>query len=441
VRVFDSTLLTVVTQCAALAVSFCVSLLVSRFLGADGKGVFSLLLYTATILFGVCNLGLGFASQYFVRREPATIRAQFSNALIFPLVLSLFVGCAFFLGFSMWEPYLQGLIANNFWPVLVMLPFILIFESCCQLLVARDCFGQRSFAVLVQSGTVLIVTVAFLLAGVSAIMVSLSYAAGWLIGGVLAFWFVAREVGSPVHPSLSLLRTTLQYSLWIYVANIIKEFSLKVDFLYLYSSRSIGEAGVYSVAAALTSGMTAIMLAIQTVFYPRTSANTDQGANQTTPVYYRQMWIAMAVAGGVMALSSRPLLAMFGANFVQGAGPMLILIAGTAVKGANSILFTHILGRGKSYVMVLVTISTLLTTTLLNSWLVGGYGMMGAATATLGAFVIENLILMTLYRYLTGGAVTPLYTFSLEDIRLLYRAGVSFSGRLFNQLNNPSGKL
>lgn len=432
-RVFDSALLTIFAQLVSLAVSFCVSLLVSRLLGPDGKGVFSLVLYTATILFGICNLGLGFASQYFISREPSSFRTQFTNVLLFPLALSLAVGAAFLASFPIWKPYLQGLSLRDLLPALSMLPCMLLFESCCQLLVVRGRIAHRSIVIVVQSGIVLVLATGLLLAGASSVIVSLAYAAGWAVGGALAFFYVIRSDGFPGRPSLPLLRQTLRYSLWIYGANLIKELYLRIDFLFLYAQRTTAEAGVYSVAAALTSGMTAIMLAIQTVFYPRTSADSDSEARQTTPLFYRQTMIAMALAGIGMALLSYPLLLVFGPSFVVGLIPMLILIVGTAIKGGNAILYTHLLGRGKAYVMVLVTVITLLSSTVLNATLVARLGMVGAASATLGAFIVESVVLILLYRRLTHGNVATLFAYTKDDVRLLAGETRSLISRLIRR--------
>lgn len=418
-RFVDSTIALGITQAFGLAVGFVVSVLVSRTYGAEGKGAFSLVLTLATILFGFSNLGLGVASQYFVSRRPDSIRGHFANMLVFPLAAAGLILCLFWLSNPIWRQYLAGLNAATVLAVAMMLPVMLTFESGCQLLMVTNRIQVRSAAVLLQSAIALIAAVALVISGVSAVGVSYAYVAGWLGGSTLALGAVVHASGKPRAPSIALLGETLKYSLWIYLGNLIRELFLRVDFLFLYSVRTSAEAGIYSVAASLTSGMTVIMTSIQTVFYPRTAAQSDEEARASTPQVYRHMAFVMFGAAVIMAIASRPLLSVFGRGFQSGMIPMLLLLFAMSVKGLNAILMFHILGRGNATVMTIVTSSTLVVSVLFNAILVPRGGMIGAAVATLLAFGAENVLLTILYRKLTHGPIAELYAFKLGDVLLL----------------------
>lgn len=429
-RFVDSTVILVITQSFGLLIGFVVSVLVSRLLGPEGKGIFSLLFGLATILFGISNLGLGYASQYFISRKPETFRAHFGNVLVFPLIAAVLVITSFCMTFPFWQPRLEGLSLTDLLPVFVMLPLMLIYEACCQLLVVLKRIGKRSVAVMSQGGVSLLSAIALLVGGASAVGVSFSYVFGWLLGGILAFLFVIRTGGFPSRPTLTLLRETVNYSAGIWFAGLVKGLFTRADFLFLYSLRSAAEAGIYSVAAALTSGIIITMHAVLTMFYPRTSAMTTDEANRTTPFYYRQMQIVMFAAALVTLVASHPMLLVFGRAFSGGAVPMIALIVAMAVGGLNGILYHHLLGRGKARMMSVITMTTLLQSVLLNSMLVPKFGMIGAAIATLGALIGENLILTVIFCSLSGFSVRSLYAFRRDDFRILVHEASAAMARL-----------
>jgi O-antigen/teichoic acid export membrane protein len=334
--------------------------------------------------------------------------------------------------FPLWEPYLGGLNRIGILPVLVMLPFMLAFEGCCHILVATGQFNARGVGIIIQSGVVLATATILLAAGYSAVEVSYSYASGWFLGMAFAIGYIVRHYGPPRAPSIALFTETFRYSVWIYLGNLIREVSLRVDFLAVYSMRSSGEAGVYSVAAALTSGLTLIMSAIQTVFFPKTSAQSDPEARESTPFYYRQTGLVMLAAGVGMAILAYPLLLMFGREFVPGMAPMLILLIGTGIKGLNAILLLHLLGRGQAYVMTLVTGVTLFVSIMLNVTLVPGMGTVGAALATLLAFSAENALLTLLYKRLANGEILALYSLRTHDVVVLRDGLISLLRRMIS---------
>lgn len=432
-RFVESTITLIFTQSLGLAVGFIVSIIVSRAFGPEGKGAFSLVLSLATILFGFSNLGLGFASQYFLGRRPSAIRGLFGNLLFYPVLASAVVVSGFVLGFPIWQQSFKGLTLVDLWPAFMMLPLMLVFEASCQLLVSLHQIGERTIAVITQSSLVLIVISILINAEATATDATYAYAFGWLVGGGLAVAFVIRLGGTPSRPSLKLFSETFRYSAWVYLANFTRELFLRVDFFVLYMIRTPSEAGIYSVALSLTSGLTIIMTSVQATFFPKTSTQSDAEAYASTPFYYRQMILVMFAASLAMVLAARPLLTVFGSEFLAGIVPMIILLAGMAVKGLNAVLSLHILGRGKPRVHMLVTSSTLVVSVLLNLWLVPEMGMNGAALATLASFTMENGVLVALYGLMSKRSVAPLFALSRTDLTALRAELVRLSRRLFSQ--------
>jgi O-antigen/teichoic acid export membrane protein len=316
---------------------------------------------------------------------------------------------------------------------------MIIYELCSQQLVAHGRILQKSVSDVVQTyaGLVAIIVV-LLLPGRSAQRVFAGYVFGWGMGALLNLYYSTRIVGLPTTPSWNLFSKSFRYGVWIYINSAFIYLLTRADFFILVALQSsIGLGGVYSVAAGLTMPLIIVPYAVQTVFFPRASAQSDEDANRSTPFYFRQLVIVMSSLAALAALLSHPVLLLFGGSFVAGQVPMLILLVATILRGTGGILSVHVLGRGRSGVMTAVSAMTLAMALLLNYLLIPPLSMIGAALATAGAYATQNVLLIIMFRTVAGGDIGQLFAFSRSDVVTLLHEGKSFLLR-FRERYRPS---
>jgi O-antigen/teichoic acid export membrane protein len=440
-RFFDSTVALLVSQILSLLAAFAINLAISRTLGDTGKGLVTLLVYIPSVLFSISHLGMGAASQYFISRNDGSPRAHLSNALVFPLMASVLVIGAFCIGYEIWKPLVNNLPLSTMVVALIAVPLMIIYELCSQQLVAHGRIMQKSVSDVAQTYAALIaIIIVLLLPGRSAQRVFAGYVFGWSIGAALNLYYSTRIVGLPTTPSWKLFTKSFRYGVWIYVNSIVTYLLTRADFFILVALQSsIGLGGVYSVAAGLTMPLIMVPYAVQTVFFPRASAQSDEDANRSTPFYFRQLVLVMTSLAVLAALLSHPVLLLFGGSFVAGQVPMLILLVATILKGTGGILSVHVLGRGRSGVMTSVTAMTLAVALLLNYLLIPPLGMIGAALATAGAYAAQNVLLVFMFRTVARGDIRQLFKFSRNDIITLWGEGKAFLSRLRERYRPSSG--
>lgn len=430
-RFFDSTIAILATQIFGLVSVFFLNLLIARNFGEAGKGYISLLIYLAELLYALSNLALGFTGQYFIGKRLAPPRQLFSNAVLFSLGTGLIAISLFAMSHSFWRGYLQDLGLVELMPALFITLLLLVYEPCNQMLIALGRIGKRSTVVLSQNYLVLGTMMVLVWATSGQIQqAAWLYVGAYAVGVLLTVTYMTREVGAPNQPSVAVFKSTMRYGGWIFAANFIGLLYSRVDFFMISAFATIESAGVYSVAIGLTAPLMMISLAVQTVFYPKTSSETDADAAVTTPFYYRQA-LLVQIAGAVgLAVFARPVLGWYGPGFVSGFVPMLILLFAAVGRGLNGILTLHILGRGKSVTKSVAMFGALCVAVALNYLLIPHYGMVGAAIATAFAVLTENLILSVLYQKLVHGKVADLYRFEKRDFTAGIREALNFLGRI-----------
>ncbi len=430
-RFFDSTIAILATQIFGLVSVFFLNLLIARNFGEAGKGYISLLIYLAELLYAISNLALGFTSQYFIGKRLAPPRQLFSNVFVYSLGTGLIIVTLFALTHSFWAGYLQNLGLVQLLPAMCIALLLLVYEPCNQMLIALGRIGKRSAVVLSQN--YLVLGSMMVLVWATSYQVQQAawlYVVAYIIGVFLSVSFMTRAAGSPNQPSAAVFKATMRYGGWIFVANFIGLLYSRVDFFMISALASIESAGVYSVAIGLTAPLTMISLAVQTVFYPKTSSESDADAAVTTPFYYRQA-LLVQIAGAVgLAIFARPVLGWYGPGFVSGFAPMLILLIAAIGRGVNGILTLHILGRGKSITKSVAMLGALCVAVALNYTLIPNYGMIGAAIATAIAVLTENLILLILYIGLVNGKVADLFRFEKRDFTATFREALNFVRRM-----------
>lgn len=434
VRFFDSTIAILSTQILGLISVFFVNLLISRHFGEAGKGYVSLLIFLAEVLYAISNLALGFSGQYFAGKKLAPPRKLYSNFVVFSLGSGLLAVALFALTHSWWRGYLQSLELRQLAPALLIAVALMLYEPCTQLLIAIGRIGKRNAVVLTQN---------YLLLGALAVGIALGvtesreviwmYAGSYCVAVILVLVVTTRELGTPNQPSLSLFKSTMKYGGWIHAANLFGYLYGRIDFFMLTALTRIETAGVYSVATGLTSPLLMLAIAVHTVFYPKTSSESDAAAAITTPFYYRQALLVQTAGAIALAIFARPVLSWYGPGFVIGLPAMLILLVAAIVRGMSGILALHILGRGKSYTKALAVLCSLATATVLNLFLIPRFEMIGAALATTCAALTEHLILMYLYHSLVGGEVSDLFRFKRSDLTVSVKEGISLLKRLISR--------
>ncbi len=439
-RFFDSTIAILLTQAIGLAAVFLVNLIISRVFGSEGKGAIALLMNTAEVLYAVANLALGTSAQYFVSKRLFEPRRLSGNFFFYPLLLLAGIVAVAALSWLLWPELIPGTILAIAVPALIVTIGMLFYEPVTQLLIAVRRLGLRSIAVFVMNGLLLVSAAgAALLAHDSINVLVWCYAGSFATTAATCLTLVTIATARPGRPSWSILRQTMNYGGWIYAANLVAHFAIRLDFFMVTAIAGIAAGGVYSVAMGLTSPLGILMGAIVGAFYPHTSGETDEQSLRTTPLVYRQVLMLLLAVSLVVGALSRPVLSLFGPDFVAGQSAMLLLLLAANFRGLSNILLSHLLGRGFPAIKTLSTVSSLVIVAVSCPLLVSSLGMVGGALSAAIAYFLETVLLHTLYVKKGGGSLAELFRFRWEDVTAILRESRRYLGEAQDHLRrrNP----
>jgi O-antigen/teichoic acid export membrane protein len=179
---------------------------------------------------------------------------------------------------------------------------------------------------------------------------------------------------------------------------------LNLDVLLLNLFEDPGKIGVYFAAARTISLVSFIHFAVAAVAMPRFASLTASGrtAEIWSNLKEMQTWSALpsAAAAGLVLIAGRPLLALFGPDFIQAYPLMFVLAGGLILRAFAGPAQNLLVVTGHQKLAARILMITVFINAGLNLALIPSMGPMGAAIGTAAAFGFEAVATMTMVRRL-----------------------------------------
>lgn len=354
----------------------------ARVLGPAGFGALAVIFALGTLGVQLANAGLPSAVAYYVagdaRRLPALIGAS--------LLCGVGAGTAVALvGFHLLQsvPGLAPLPAAS-WIALAM---IWIPLGVTQLLLLNLLLGLQRMklyngAQLAQAvlGLILLLAVVavgrasveslFLASFVPLAAVTLAIAAG-----------LVRAAGRVALPGRALIRQAAGYGTRAWLALLFSWAVMRLDILMVGRMLGPGEAGQYAVAAAAGDLALLPFSALGAVLFASVSGGSI-GWSFTRRVTLLSLFAAMPFFLAAAALAPWGIDLVFGAAYGPSVAPLLWLLPGLWLFGANTVLMHYFAGIGMPRITVYAPGFALAANVLLNLMLIPRLGISGAAIAS-----------------------------------------------------------
>jgi O-antigen/teichoic acid export membrane protein len=127
------------------------------------------------------------------------------------------------------------------------------------------------------------------------------------------------------------------------------------------------------------------------------------------------MTLAEAVVLGATARWLVPFI--FGQAFAPSVTPLWLLLPGTVAFTIPNILNAHLAGRGRPQISALAAGISLVATVSLDVLLIPRLSIAGAALASSIAYVVTALVVLTIFRRLTGLPWSAVLVLNAGDVR------------------------
>jgi len=433
VSFFFNVNLVFVTYVANYLLAFLLRVLVTRALGADGLGSYTLFLLTVSIAAAVLGLGLNVSAIYHIGKRTFSMRDILSN------------GQSVVLGSLVVSGALTGLAALTFggrlesdgvpyWLFVAAVPLFVNFNILTAILQGTSRFLAMNLVILLRP-----------LGMVS--LVAAGMAAGGLdLTGVLVFWTLASAVTmaaglvlvglrylhlpTALWPRRAVFKEQVLFGLQGQFGNLLQLLNYRLDSFLVLAFVNAAGVGLYAVGVAVSESIWFVANAVSVVLLPRlTHAEADDAARLTPVVCRNILLMSLAAAVGAGVLSPLLVKPIFGPDFGPSVTAVYWLLPGTVALAGTKILASFIFSQGRPLINSYITLATVGATVLCDLALIPPFGVAGAAAASTIAYSLSLVLSLAVYSRMSGRGAWEAVVVRREDLRMYLDAARSLRGR------------
>jgi O-antigen/teichoic acid export membrane protein len=412
-----------IISCVGFAGVFLSSVMVSRLLGVEGKGVFSLFMATVSGLWVVAALGVPQGQLYHASRDPKWLSHFMANGVIFAGVLGGIVGLGYFLG---GRALGLGAVAPLVGPVLGA--GILAVPAGVLLIYQREYFLALHRYELAKASGAVSLTLPVL--GYLGLYLTGHVGVTSLVGAYLAsqllcfavFHAAARGLGpSPDRFSWELARRSLTFGGRQWASDLTVFLAIRLDFFVVVLFLGERGLGLYSVAVALAEIITRLSNEIGTMLWPIFAGGSLKSGQPAAAL--RVVTLAAVVTAAALGLISEPLVRLlFGPAFVDAVPALRWLLLGTVAWSTINVTYPYISAIGRPGLGMFVFGLAAAVDVLLNLVFLPRWGVSGAGIAATLSYVVAAVIFLRLFRVSEGCTLREALVPRAADCRRLWNA-------------------
>ncbi|MFA6251724.1 MAG: flippase [Candidatus Paceibacterota bacterium] len=394
--VIKNTLWLLIGEIAMRLLKMALIIYAARKLGADGWGIFSYAISTASLLMIFSDIGI----SSLITREVAKKNEGYKEFLSASLFLKGIISIISIILVLSIAPSLSNIKeANVLFPIIA---FILFFDSIRDIGLAinraLEKMERETIIKIIMGLSILIF--GFILIKINPIPTSMAtaYLIGSALGLILIIFILRKNIRGFIikvnMKSLGLvIRTTLPFAMITLVGGIL----VNTDIFMLGIWRTPEDIGIYSISQRFYQFILIIPSMIATATLPVMSRLANENMEKfkifTEKIFYIFMIVAIPIIIGGIMLMDQIVPLIFGLEYLRAIPVLKILIVMLFVSFPLTLLTNSILVFNEQRKMIAANIFGVLINIVINFLLIPKWGVMGATIATVISTIVITYIM------------------------------------------------
>ena len=374
------------------------AILLSRWLGAAGRGEIAAAFLWPGLLIYLGSMGLIISTMYFSSQPRANVSVVLNNAIVLGLLLGALAAAFGFFAMP-WLLHSQSasVVAASRWYVLVI-PISLLAQCGLSILQGRlQLKAVNWLNTIIPSGYLLGTIILMSTGKLVLINVVILHLVLNLVVLVSTFSALVKLRFSPgLETDTRLARSMLGYGAKLHVGQLSGFANLNLDQALIAAWLPPAALGFYVVAVSTAGISLMLSSAVQTVAMPSIAREENPEARRRIfeRAFNRYWWLSLVF---VLALAvAFPILipVVYGQGFRSSVAPAEVLLIGAFFMGARLLLSGGAVALGDPWVASKASLVALPVTVLLLCLLLPTLGLMGAALASALAYFVEFVVVV-----------------------------------------------
>lgn len=387
-----------------------IALLLARWLGVDGYGLYVLAVSAASIFTGLSLLGLDRAMIRYVaimarRRDRSGLLGTIRLGLVVSTAGGIILGIVLYVAAT---PVADGLFDEpDLAPLLELMAVVVPFLTISSVLVGvAQGFKRMEYSALAENVIQTLVRLALL--GALALIDALDVLAALVVFGVadvaatltlvtlLRRDWVRQHAVPERHRARYDTREVMAFAFPLWLSGILRKFRNNIETFLLGTMSVISAVGIYSVVNKINLVGHVSYLAILGGVRPTLAGLHDAGDRRALAnVYATATRWTLAVNLPfflIIVLFPTELLGVFGDDFRSGASALILLALAELINAATGVCQSMIDMTGHTTVKLINSFLWMVLAVVASFLLIPEFGLLGAAVATLIAVSVVNML-------------------------------------------------
>lgn len=408
-----------------VAIQLVIIIVIARFYGSEGNGVFALVLLLPNLLVSLLTMGLESANVYLLGSKKVQFNEVFFSNVFFALLITL-IGLALGALLIVYgaEYLFPKVRADLIWLALACFPGFLMQKLTLSMLQGLQEFSRFNLACLLYPVFFLIFILSLLffdLKELSFLVISNLVAIYFSVGSTLLL--LRSHITSAKKVDISgYLSSSVRYGLKVHLSNILSFINYKADLFLVNIFLNPLFAGVYVVAVQISERLWLLSQAVSVVLFPVLSsmpANDDARETITSLAFRVVLYITVVSSLLLSAVSYYLVSFLFGQEYIAAVIPILVLQPGIIALAVSRVIANDIAARGVPELNMYSSLLVIIVNIIGNIILIPILGLIGAALATSLAYTLNLMFRLVIYRYLTACRLASFFIVRRDDFRYL----------------------
>jgi O-antigen/teichoic acid export membrane protein len=414
---------TFLAQTISVVLGVITSIIVSRWLQPEGKGILSLVILIPTLLSTIGSLGIGVSNVYYGGKKKYTWEALASNSLFASFFIGVFLIILFIFYYIYFNPtFLKNISPKYIIISIIILPCYLIISYFQNILLGQDRIKEYNSISILQSIIYLILIVILMIILHDnlwgAVLASMFMN---IIISILAIFLVYKKTAFQIKINLILFWDTIKFGIQGQLSNIIQLFNYRLDMIFVNMFLNAINVGYYSIAVSLAEALWYFPSSVGIILFTQTPKNTTSYSNYTTPKICRNTFFLTLILAVLLALIGKYIiLILFGPAYLPSYKALLFLLPGIVSLSVCKVLSNELTGRGKPIVNVYANGISLLTNIPLNILLIPRMGIIGSALSSSISYTFGSIIVLYMFINISHNTLFNTLVINKEDIKMYY---------------------
>ena len=391
--------------------------ILARGLGADGRGLFSLITGLAAMAYAPVGLGIVTAGVYLTGQRRFDQQTLFSNSLAWALCVGAVYAVATAALLALRDSAF-GLTRAEIAIALAAGGVMMIGETAMEFLMA---LGKLPSYTLVRMVTPLIWLLTLLaVLAIGGLEVG-SVAVSWLVVSIvitaIPCLFIARRLRLSPRLNVKALRQQVSFGARGHAGWLLQVLNHRLDIFIVAYFAGAAAVGQYTIGFNMAELTWWVPVSLGVVLFPKASTlDAESNSLLSAAVCRRALLVTLLVTLGLLAAGGPLILLLYGRAFEPSLTPFYILLPSGVLYTVHRVLSTSLSAQGMpqaSFYGGAVSVPLMIG---LDIALISRWGITGAAIASDIAYAVNAAVLLVIFVRVTGLPWSQVLLFNRSDV-------------------------